>query len=151
MLASGDLPRFGELMRASHRSLRDLYQVSCPELDAMVEAAEGLPWWWGGRMTGGGFGGCTVNLVNASDAESFAQQIAERYLSKTKIRPDVYICSAMDGAGLTKRLSSPRGLTFRNLRSNPPALIVAGRDASELCIQRETRLCAPVCLEPPAL
>ncbi len=98
-LSSGDLPRFGDLMRDSHRSLRDLYQVSCPELDAMVEAAEGLPGWWGGRMTGGGFGGCTVNLVNASDAESFAQQIAERYHSKTKIRPDVYICSAMDGAG----------------------------------------------------
>jgi galactokinase len=98
-LSSGDLPRFGELMKASHLSLRDLYQVSCPELDAMVEAAEGLPGWWGGRMTGGGFGGCTVNLVNAPDAESFAQQIAERYRSKTNIRPDVYICSAMDGAG----------------------------------------------------
>jgi galactokinase len=50
-------------------------------------------------MTGGGFGGCTVNLVNASDAESFAQQIAQRYQSKTGISPDVYVCSAMDGAG----------------------------------------------------
>jgi len=98
-LLSGDLQKFGQLMQASHRSLRDLYQVSCPELDAMVEAAEGLPGWWGGRMTGGGFGGCTVNLVSASEAESFAQQIAQRYRSKTDIPPDVYVCSAMDGAG----------------------------------------------------
>jgi len=48
----------------------------------MVDAAEGLPGWWGGRMTGGGFGGCTVNLVNTSDAELFAQQIADRYHGK---------------------------------------------------------------------
>lgn len=98
-LASGNLRKLGELMGESHRSLRDLYEVSCPELDAMVEAAEGLQGWWGGRMTGGGFGGCTVNLVNAPDADSFAQQIAERYHAKTEIRPDVYVCAAMDGAG----------------------------------------------------
>jgi galactokinase len=97
-LKSGDLQRFGELMKASHRSLRDLYEVSCSELDAMVEAAEGLPGWWGGRMTGAGFGGCTVNLVNSSDAESFAQRIADRYRDKIGIRPDVYVCSAADGA-----------------------------------------------------
>jgi galactokinase len=98
-LTSGNLRKFGELMMASHDSLRDLYQVSCPELDTMVEAAEGLPGWFGGRMTGGGFGGCTVNLVDAADAESFAQQIADRYRAKTEIRPDVYVCAAMDGAG----------------------------------------------------
>ena len=63
-------------MRDSHRSLRDLYEVSCRELDVMVEAAQGLPGYYGGRMTGGGFGGCTVNLVEAEQAESFAQQIA---------------------------------------------------------------------------
>ncbi|HWX92346.1 MAG TPA: galactokinase [Terriglobales bacterium] len=99
-LKSGDLRRFGELMKASHRSLRDLYQVSCFELDTMVQAAEGLPGCWGGRMTGGGFGGCTVNLVNASDAESFAARIAERYQEKVGVRPDVYVCSAADGAGV---------------------------------------------------
>src|SRR5215475_3573751 len=98
-LSRGDLQQFGELMKASHRSLRDLYEVSCSELDTMVEAAEGLHGWWGGRMTGGGFGGCTVNLVNASDAEVFAQEIADRYRRKTNIRPDVFVCSAMDGAG----------------------------------------------------
>jgi galactokinase len=106
-LSSANLRQFGELMQASHRSLRDLYQVSCPELDAMVDAAEGLPGWWGGRMTGGGFGGCTVNLVNAANAEPFAQQVADRYRAKIGIRPDVYVCSAMDGAG-AELSGSPR-------------------------------------------
>ena len=82
LLAHGDLNGFGELMRESHRSLRDLFEVSCQELNVMVEVAEGLPGYYGGRMTGGGFGGCTVNLVNASDAAAFAEQIAERYQQK---------------------------------------------------------------------
>jgi galactokinase len=99
-LANHNLKGFGKLMRESHRSLRDLYEVSCRELDLMVEMAEGLPGYWGGRMTGGGFGGCTVNLVNATDADGFARQISERYQQKTRIKPDVYICSAADGAGV---------------------------------------------------
>jgi galactokinase len=97
-LAHGDLNRLGELMRDSHRSLRDLYEVSCPELDIMVDAAEGLPGHCGGRMTGGGFGGCTVNLVRAGNAEDFVAQVSERYQRKTGISPKVYICSAADGA-----------------------------------------------------
>jgi galactokinase len=97
-LRGGELVRVGELMRESHRSLRDLYEVSCRELDIMVQAAEGLPGYCGGRMTGGGFGGCTVNLVRAGDAEEFARQIALRYQQKTGIAPSVYICSAEDGA-----------------------------------------------------
>ena len=104
-LTAGDLTRVGELMEASHRSLRDLYEVSCEELDVMVELAQGLPGWWGGRMTGGGFGGCTVNLVNAEDAESFALQIAQRYQRKMGIRPDVYVCLAADGAGAESALA----------------------------------------------
>jgi galactokinase len=98
-LMEGNLTRFGELMRASHYSLRDLYAVSCEELDLMVEVAEGLPGHYGGRMTGGGFGGCTVNLVEALDAQSFADEVSRRYFGKTKIKPDIYICSAADGAG----------------------------------------------------
>src|SRR5450755_4509304 len=97
-LTDGDLNGFGELMRASHRSLRDLYEVSCRELNIMVEVAEGLPGYYGGRMTGGGFGGSTVNLVNAVDAAAFAEQIAKRYQRKTGTEPSVYICSAADGA-----------------------------------------------------
>jgi galactokinase len=98
-LTEGDLLRVGKLMRASHESLRDLYEVSCRELDIMVEAAEGLPGFIGGRMTGGGFGGCTINLVRAKSVGDFAQQIAGRYLKATGIQPQVYLCTAEDGAG----------------------------------------------------
>jgi len=97
-LLAGDLGGFGGLMRASHRSLRDLYDVSCRELNVMVEAAEGLPGFYGGRMTGGGFGGSTVNLVNAGDAAAFADQVAGRYRRETGTEPLVYVCSAADGA-----------------------------------------------------
>jgi len=96
---NGDLAGVGKLMLDSHESLRDLYEVSCRELDAMVEAAKGLPGWIGGRMTGGGFGGCTVNLVEREQAKSFAAAIAARYQKEIGIHPDVYVCSASDGAG----------------------------------------------------
>ena len=96
---SGELDAVGQLMRASHASLRDLYEVSCTELDVMVESAEGMPGYFGGRMTGGGFGGCTVNLVRTEKAESFASAIAETYREKTGLSPEVYICSAANGAG----------------------------------------------------
>ncbi len=86
-LTNSDLNGFGDLMRASHISLRDLYEVSCRELNIMVEVAEGLPGYYGGRMTGGGFGGCTVNLVRSNDAETFAEQIAGRYQRETGINP----------------------------------------------------------------
>jgi len=97
-LTTGDLARVGKLMRQSHDSLRDLYQVSSSELDIMVEAAQDLPGFCGGRMTGGGFGGCTVNLVLEENAEDFARRISERYLQKTGITAQVYLCTAEDGA-----------------------------------------------------
>jgi galactokinase len=98
-LKEANLDRVEKLMRESHDSLRDLYEVSCRELDIMVEAAQGLPGFCGGRMTGGGFGGCTVNLVREELAEDFAKQIAERYRQSTGINPHVYLCTAEDGAG----------------------------------------------------
>ena len=97
-LTDGDVKHFGGLMRDSHLSLRDLFEVSCRELDIMVEIAESLEGFCGGRMTGGGFGGCTVNLVKAADASRFAAQIAERYQASTGITSDVYVCSAANGA-----------------------------------------------------
>ena len=102
-LMRGDLDEAGQLMRESHRSLRDLYEVSCKELDIMVDVAEGLPGYRGGRMTGGGFGGCTVNLVNAPDAEAFAEQIAVRYREKTGIQPDTYISFPANGASAERK------------------------------------------------
>jgi galactokinase len=101
-LAAGDLSRVKKLMHESHLSLRDLYEVSCPELDIMVEAAEGLPGFCGGRMTGGGFGGCTVNLVQEQHAPDFGARISERFQKATGITPQIYICSAEDGAQVVK-------------------------------------------------
>lgn len=98
--ASGDLDRVGQLMRASHESLRDLYEVSCVELDAMVESAQGLAGFIGGRMTGGGFGGCTINLVEHTSSQTFAKEVASRYKAKTGISPDIFVCSAANGAGV---------------------------------------------------
>jgi galactokinase len=97
-MTDGDVDQFGRLMRESHRSLRDLFEVSCRELDVMAEIAESLPGYCGGRMTGGGFGGCTVNLVKAADTQRFAEQIKQRYQSAIGIKPDVYVCSAASGA-----------------------------------------------------
>ena len=105
-LKAGDIAGVAELIRDSHRSLRDLYEVSCPELDAMVDAAEGLPGYIAGRMTGGGFGGCTINLVEKNAAESFAKSIAARYRMKTGITPDVFQCFATNGAGAEFRGAS---------------------------------------------
>jgi len=97
-LRHGNLEHFGELMLQSHESLRDLYEVSCRELDIMVDVAENIPGFYGGRMTGGGFGGCTLNLVQATGVSEFVPQVAERYQSITGIKPQIYVCSAEDGA-----------------------------------------------------
>lgn len=97
-LRAVDLYGFGKLMRESHVSLRDLYQVSCRELDVMVEAAEGLPGFYGGRMTGGGFGGSTVNLVDSTATATFVEQITARYRQATGLVPEIHICSAANGA-----------------------------------------------------
>lgn len=97
-LNKNDLQRFGELMNASHDSLRDDYQVSCKELDIMVEEARALPGVLGARMTGGGFGGCTVNLVQVDQAENFCAEIEKRYQSAAGIKPKIYISSPSQGA-----------------------------------------------------
>jgi galactokinase len=96
-LERADLPAIGKLMTDSHRSLRDDYQVSCPELDIMVEIAAGLSGVIGARMTGGGFGGCTVNLVDTNAAESVRRSVAEQYEARTRIRPETYVLPATDG------------------------------------------------------
>ncbi len=97
-LKDGDISHFGQLMNQSHASLRDLYEVSCRELDLMVELAQAIDGVVGARMTGAGFGGCTVNLVKADAVEGFLAQVPEKYEEKTGITPEVYVCTAMDGA-----------------------------------------------------
>lgn len=98
-LERGDIGCFGELMRASHRSLRDEYQVSCPELEVMVEVAGRQRGVYGSRMTGGGFGGCTINLVASEHTAEFQRRVAEAYHSATGIDPDFYLCKASQGVG----------------------------------------------------
>jgi galactokinase len=98
-LEAGDLPVFGRLMRESHVSLRDDYEVSCDELDLMVRLAESIDGVYGARMTGGGFGGCTVNLVHADRVAQFRSQLAADYARATGRRPEIYVCEAADGAG----------------------------------------------------
>lgn len=97
-LRAGDLEGMGRLMDASHTSLRDLYQVSCPELDLMVELARGLPGCFGSRLTGAGFGGCTVSLVAAERAEAFAQDLAAAYTARTGRPSDVFVERPAGGA-----------------------------------------------------
>jgi galactokinase len=97
-LKGGNLERFGKLMYESHRSLRDDYKVSCDELDLMVELASAREGVVGARMTGGGFGGCTVNLVNKESVADFVEKVAVGYLKKTGITPEIYVCEAADGA-----------------------------------------------------
>lgn len=96
-LDQSDLRTFGRLMAESHASLRDDYEVSCSELDTMVELAAGLEGVYGARMTGGGFGGCTINLVQTNHVEEFRQHMIERYERSTGVRPDVYVCTPSDG------------------------------------------------------
>ncbi len=102
-LGAGDLERFGALMNASHVSLRDDYEVSCAELDAMVEAAWRQPGVLGARMTGAGFGGCTVNLVRDEAAETFQHSVAREYTDATGLEPRIYVCAAEDGVRLLRR------------------------------------------------
>jgi galactokinase len=97
-LRAGEIHVFGELMAQSHKSLRDDYAVSCPELDIMVDIASRQPGVYGARMTGGGFGGCTVSLVSRPDAQEFQRRVAAAYYSATGKHPDVYICDASQGA-----------------------------------------------------
>ena len=97
-LEAADIERFGELMNASHVSLRDDYEVSSKELDTLVELAWKQPGTIGARMTGAGFGGCTVNLVRAEAAEAFAQAVAEGYQKALGLKAEIYVCQASDGA-----------------------------------------------------
>ncbi len=96
-LQEDDLQRFGELMNASHESLRDLYEVSCEELDVMVEEARRISGTIGSRMTGAGFGGCTVSLVHEDSVETFLQEVGAAYEARTGLKADFYVCSAGDG------------------------------------------------------
>jgi galactokinase len=98
-MQSSDLEALGHRMRESHRSLRDDYEVSCLELDTMVDICSAQPGVIGSRMTGGGFGGCTVSLLEAEAADAFLQSVGPAYQERTHIKPEIYIVEAADGVG----------------------------------------------------
>src|ERR1044071_4090350 len=100
LLEAGNVQRFGELMNQCHTSLRDLYEVSCPELDVMVRVAQSLEGCYGARLTGAGFGGCTVNLVAQEQAAAFSERLAKAYQIETGYQPEIYITRASNGAEL---------------------------------------------------
>jgi galactokinase len=97
--AAGDPRQMGRLMLESHASLRDDYQVSCEELDFLVDTAVKIEGVYGSRMTGGGFGGCAVTLLRADAAPEFHEQISAAYHNRFDVTPLVYTCRPSDGAG----------------------------------------------------
>jgi len=97
-LLKGDMKELGRLMAEAHASYSGDFAGSCVEADLMVELAQTIPGLIGARLTGGGFGGCTVNLVDLDKAESFAKELASRYEAKTGIKPEVHVCRASAGA-----------------------------------------------------
>ena len=104
--ARGDVAGMGRLMVESHRSLQHDYEVSCEELDSLVDAALALDGVYGSRMTGGGFGGCTVTLMRAEAAASFRASIAQAYQQEWGVTPGVYSCEPSEGAGEVNNLET---------------------------------------------
>lgn len=96
-LSANDLKAFGQLMNASHDSLRDLYEVSCLELDVMVEEARKIEGTLGARMTGAGFGGCTVSLVHEDAVDKFVSEVGSAYKERTGLEGDFYVCGVGNG------------------------------------------------------
>jgi galactokinase len=101
-LKNGDIVKFGQLMNQSHVSLRDDYEVTGPQLDALAEAAWKIDGVLGSRMTGGGFGGCTVSLVREEAIPAFIEKVGAEYTEKTGLTADFYIAEIGDGAHRVK-------------------------------------------------
>ena len=97
-LSHGDTELFGKLMRESHASMRDLYEVSCEEMDILTDIANAKDYVLGARMTGGGFGGCSVNLIKKGYAEQFRKEVGEEYTAKTGKKPLFYAGIPCEGA-----------------------------------------------------
>ena len=97
-LKRGDMARFGQLMNASHASLRDDYEVTCPELDFLAEQAQQFPGVLGSRMTGAGFGGCTVTLIAENQVDAFVENVEGAYEQQFNICADFYVAEIGEGA-----------------------------------------------------
>ncbi len=98
-LKANDIEKFGKLMNASHESLRYDYEVSCEEIDILVDLAQAMPGVIGSRITGGGFGGCTVSIVKNDAVDAFVREIGKAYLEKVGHEAEFYVVDIGDGAG----------------------------------------------------
>lgn len=97
-LRVNNIKRFGELLNQSHASLRDDYEVSCPEIDFLVELAQNHEGVLGSRMTGGGFGGCTISLVKNDQIDDFENELLTKYRARYNLTPAFYVVETGDGA-----------------------------------------------------
>ena len=97
-LKAGDITRFGQLMNASHISLRDDFEVSCTEMDVLAEEAWKIEGCLGSRITGGGFGGCTVSLVKEEAIDAFKEKVGTAYTKRTGLKADFYVVDIGQGA-----------------------------------------------------
>ena len=97
-LKKNDIAEFGRLINESHKSLRDDYEVSCEECDILAELAWSVPGVLGSRITGGGFGGCTVSIVRKDAVEQFKEVISKEYLARTGHQAEIYVAQVGDGA-----------------------------------------------------
>lgn len=102
-LREGNMPRLGELMAASHASMRDDFEITVKEIDTLVDIVQSVIGDQGGvRMTGGGFGGCVVALVHPKQVEAVQQAVTEHYEAATGLKASIYVCHATSGAGLVE-------------------------------------------------
>ena len=97
-LTQNNLIAFGELMNESHWSLRDDYEVSCAEIDTLVDAAWNCPFVLGSRITGGGFGGCTISLVESDKIDTFCKELSQSYKNTYQKTPEFYVVDIGDSA-----------------------------------------------------
>ena len=107
-LEAGDLKALGRLMYEAHASYRDDFEASCPEADILVNLAQKEPGCIGARLTGGGFGGCTVNLVENQNAAAFSSHIRDSYRKATGIEADIYLCHASAGVHQVQGTQAPK-------------------------------------------
>lgn len=106
VLKAGKVDEFGRLMREGHDSLKNLYEVSIPALDSLVNIANQLPGCYGSRMTGAGFGGCTVSLVSRKDSDKFIKGLKRTYEKESGQKIEVYACKASNGVSVQWRKNS---------------------------------------------
>lgn len=102
-LSRGDLATFGRLMNASHASMRDDYEISCPEVDILVGIGQKQKGVYGSRMTGGGFGGCTVSLVAVEHVDAFIENVAAEYEKATGLKSPIFACAPQAGVSVLEK------------------------------------------------